>query len=267
MLATDASNRAAAQPTTVAEVGAALVHDTTVFGPTGPLLGSRYRFEIAPAVGDLSYTRVVADYRRYLMPVRPYSIAVRVLHSARYGPDGNDPRLLSSFLGSNYFVRGHRLDLRYCPPDPTRVCGDELLGSRLLVGNVEVRVPIWGMFSRQLDYGPLPGRCVRLRRRRAWCGPESPRLLRRATGISSIGGGVRLNAGGLPFEMAAIRALDGPRAAGSSTSDSASGSDVTDKSSRTRIRGLAARGSGDRPSPPRSGGRLADPCGGRRESR
>jgi hypothetical protein len=35
-----------------------------------------------------------------------------------------------------------------------------------------------------------------------------------ATGISSIGGGVRLNAGGLPFEMAAIRALDGPTSGG-----------------------------------------------------
>ena len=156
VLATERVTSSGGEPTTVAEVGAALVHDTTVFGLTGPLLGSRYRFEIAPAVGDLSYTRVLADYRRYLMPVRPYSLAVRVLHSARYGPDGDDPRLLSSFLGSTSFVRGHRLDLRYCPPDPTRVCGDELLGSRLLVSNVEVRFPLWGIFSRQLDYGRLP---------------------------------------------------------------------------------------------------------------
>ncbi|HEX7281521.1 MAG TPA: hypothetical protein VF239_05660, partial [Vicinamibacterales bacterium] len=31
------------------------------------------------------------------------------------------------------------------------------------------------------------------------------------TGISSIGGGLRLNAGGLPLELGAVRALDGPR--------------------------------------------------------
>ena len=117
-------------PTTVAEVSAALVHDTTVFGPTGPLLGSRYRFEVAPAAGQLSYTSVTADFRQYFMPIRPYSIAVRVLHSGRYGVDGSDPRLLSNFLGSSYFVRGHRQDLRYCRPDATRVCGDDLLGSR-----------------------------------------------------------------------------------------------------------------------------------------
>jgi outer membrane protein assembly factor BamA len=206
VLATDIVTSSGGEPTTVAEVGAALVHDTSVFGATGPMLGARYRFEVAPAIGDLSYTRVVADYRRYVMPLRPYTVAIRVLHSGRYGPDGDDPRLLTSFLGSNYFVRGHRLDLRYCPPDPTRVCGDELLGSRVLVSNVEVRFPIWGMLSRQLDYGPLPADgFVFADGGMVWAAPR-----KHPTGISSIGGGIRLNAGGLPFEMAAIRALDGP---------------------------------------------------------
>jgi hypothetical protein len=192
-------------PTIVGEVGAALVGDTTVFGPTGPLLGSRYRFEVAPAVGSIGYTRVLADYRRYVMPVRPYSLAIRVLHSGRYGRDRDDARLLSSFLGSRYFVRGHTVDARYCPPDPTRVCGDDLLGSRLLVTNLELRMPLWGMFTRQLEYGPLPadvfvfadGGGVWSEGRRGF--------------ISSLGGGVRLNASGLPVEVAAIRSLDGPR--------------------------------------------------------
>jgi outer membrane protein assembly factor BamA len=169
--------------------------------------------EVAPAIGDLSYTRVVADYRRYVMPVRPYTVAVRVLHSARYGPDGDDSRLLSSFLGSNYFVRGHRLDLRYCPPDQTRVCGDELLGSRVLVSNIEIRFPLWGIFSRQVDYGRLPADgFVFADGGLVWSG-QSVGLARhkQTNGISSIGAGIRLNAGGLPFEIAAIRALDGPR--------------------------------------------------------
>jgi Tol biopolymer transport system component len=212
VLATDQVTTSGGEPTTVGEVGAALVHDTTVFGVTGPLLGSRYRFEIAPAIGELSYARVVADYRRYLMPVRPYSVAVRVLHSARYGPDGDDPRLLSSFLGSNYFVRGHGLDLRHCPPDPTRVCGDELLGSRVLVSNVEIRVPIWGALSRRLDYGRLPADAFAFADGGlVWSGRRPLDAARRARGISSVGAGIRLNAGGLPFELAAIRALDGPR--------------------------------------------------------
>ena len=213
ILATDRVAEAGGDPTTVAEVTAALVHDTTVFGLTGPLVGSRYRFEIAPAIGNLRYTRIVADYRRYTMPVRPYTLAVRVLHSARYGPDGDDPRLLSSFLGSNSFVRGHRLNLRYCAPDLARVCGDELLGSRVLVSNLEIRFPIWGMLSRQLDYGRIPADAFLFADGGlVWSGSRSVGsvLGSQANGITSIGGGVRLNAGGLPFEIAAIRALDGP---------------------------------------------------------
>ena len=199
-------------PTTVGEITAAIVHDTTVFGPTGPLLGSRYRFEIAPAAGQLSYTSVTADFRKYIMPIRPYSIAVRVLHSARYGADGADPRLLSSFLGSSYFVRGHRQDLQYCRPDATRVCGDDLLGSRLLVGNVEVRVPLWGIVSREIDYGMFPADAfVFADGGRIWSGTGSRERGTGATIISSFGGGVRVNAMGFPVELAAIRALDGPR--------------------------------------------------------
>jgi Tol biopolymer transport system component len=216
VLSTERITASGGEPTTVAEVGAALVHDTTAFGLTGPLVGSRYRLEIAPAVGDLSYARVLADYRRYMMPVKPFSLAVRVLHSARYGPDGDDTRLMSSFLGSTSFVRGHRLDLRACPPDPTRICGEELLGNRLLVSNVEIRFPLWGVNSRQLEYGWVPADGCRCADGGVvWSGtqPTGPGIVlgRGRTGISSIGGVIRLNAGGLPFEVAAIRALDGPR--------------------------------------------------------
>ena len=212
VLTTDRAESKGGLPTTVGEVTAALVHDTTVFGPTGPLLGSRYRFEVAPAAGQLSYTSVIADFRKYVMPVRPYTIAVRVLHSARYGADGEDPRLLSNFLGSSYFVRGHRQDLRYCRPDATRVCGDDLLGSRLMVGNVEVRVPLWGIRSRQLEYGMIPADAfVFADGGRVWTGPGSRDAGSDATIISSFGGGVRVNALGFPLELAAIRALDGPR--------------------------------------------------------
>jgi Tol biopolymer transport system component len=192
-------------PTTVGEVSAALVRDTTVFGPNGPLLGSRFRFEVTPAAGQLSYTTVLADVRRYLMPIRPYSIAVRVMHSARYGSDGGDERLLSNYLGSSYFVRGHRQDYRYCRPDAGRVCGDELLGHQLLVANLEVRVPIWGLRSRQIKYGPVPADAF------VFADAGGIRSQSRTTSISSFGGGVRANVLGFPLEAAAIRALDGPR--------------------------------------------------------
>ncbi len=193
-------------PTTVAEVGAALVRDTSVSGPTGPLVGSRYRLEIAPAAGQLAYTSVIADLRRYLMPVRPFTVAMRLVHSARYGADGSDRRLLPSYLGSSYYVRGHREDLRYCHPDAVQVCGDELFGNRLLVGNVEVRFPLWGLLSRQIEYGAVPIDAFVF----ADGGFVSTANDGR-TGISSLGGGFRVNALGLPLEIAAVRAVDGPR--------------------------------------------------------
>jgi hypothetical protein len=199
-------------PTTVGELGAALVYDTTVFGPTGPLLGSRYRLELVPAAGDLTYTAFTADYRQYLMPAKPYTVAMRLFHAGRFGPDGDDPRLLPSFLGSRSLVRGHTGDARRCQPDPQGACGEELFGNRLVAASLELRVPVWGMLSRQLEYGPLPldafvfadGGIVWSR------GRTLPLDLARSGVISSIGAGVRLNAGGLPFELAAVRALDGP---------------------------------------------------------
>jgi Tol biopolymer transport system component len=198
------------KPTTVAEVGAALVRDTTVFGPTGPLLGSRYRVEVAPAAGQLRYTTVLADVRQYLMPVRPFTVAMRMVHSGRYGRDRLDSRLLPSYLGSSYFVRGHRDDLRYCLPDATDVCGDELLGNRLLVGNLEIRFPVLGLWSRQLDYRIIPLDAFFFADAGVISGAGSREPGSRHS-ISSIGAGLRMNAGGLPLEIGAVRALDGPR--------------------------------------------------------
>ena len=205
------------RPTTVAEFGAALVRDTTVFGPTGPLLGSRYRVEVAPAIGQLRYTSLLADVRHYLMPVRPFTVAMRMVHSGRYGRHGRDPRLLPSYLGSSYFVRGHRDDLRYCTPDASQGCGDELLGNRLLVGNLEVRFPLLGLWSRQLEYRVIPIDAFFFADGGIISGNREPGAGNREPGarnrhsISSLGAGLRMNAGGLPLELGAVRALDGPR--------------------------------------------------------
>jgi Tol biopolymer transport system component len=207
------------QPTTVGELGAALVRDTTVFGPTGPLKGARYRVEIAPTLGQLRYATVLADLRQYLMPVRPFTIAARMMHSARYGRDHGDPRLLPNYLGSSYLVRGHRDDVRYCTPDASDACGDELLGSQLLVGNLEVRFPLLGLWTRQLDYRIIPidafvfadAGVVAAPPHDAKSASWGPRSGPARTSISSIGGGVRTNAGGLPLEIVWLRALDGPR--------------------------------------------------------
>src|SRR6185503_6631104 len=71
----------------------AFVFDTTSFGVAGPIQGQRYRLEVAPTFGSITYAGVLMDYRRYMMPVSFYTIAARVIHYGRYGLGGDDFRL------------------------------------------------------------------------------------------------------------------------------------------------------------------------------
>ena len=96
-------------PVVVAETDAAFVHDTTVSGPTGPVLGKRLRLEIEPAFGRLPFADVRVDARRYFMPVRPVTLAMRVEHVGRYGPDAADQRLTPLVVGLQTRVRGYDL--------------------------------------------------------------------------------------------------------------------------------------------------------------
>jgi Tol biopolymer transport system component len=199
---------------TMGEVSAAFVGDTAVFGPTSPILGSRYRFEIAPAIGGLASTRLLLDYRRYLMPVRPFTLAVRAVHLGQYGPDADDPRLVPTFLGSRYFVRGYGWSSIRCEWDGQGACAalEELLGSRLAVGNVELRVPLLGLLSRDIRYGALPAEAFLFADNGAvWSrmgvsGAMGADVRR----VSSAGAGIRISALGIPLELAAVRAFDAP---------------------------------------------------------
>jgi Tol biopolymer transport system component len=144
------------------EAAAALVYDTSVFGATSPVLGQRYRFEVAPVAGSVRFTRLLADYRRYFMPVQFFTIATRVMHYGRYGADSEDPRLTPLFIGYPNLVRGYDVDTftaEDCRFDASGGCPafERLIGSRTLVGNVELRMPLLRPFGvRQGLYGPLP---------------------------------------------------------------------------------------------------------------
>ena len=143
---------------------AALVFDNSFFGATGPILGQRYRLEVSPTVGSLDFVGVLGDYRRYFLPVRPFTVAARLLHYGRYGAGGEDGRLQPLFLGYPGLVRGYRygsFDASECvapSADPT-ACPvfDQLLGSRMLVGNLELRFPLFGVLGIGSGYyGALP---------------------------------------------------------------------------------------------------------------
>jgi len=146
---------------TLFENSAAIVKDTSVFGATSPVMGQRFRLDVSPVIGNINYTGVLADVRRYLMPVRPVTIAGRLLHYGRYGSGAEDSRLYPLYLGYPDLVRGYDTG-SFTPAE----CGistngscpvfDRMLGSRLLVGNLEVRAPLLGLFGKRNLYGPFP---------------------------------------------------------------------------------------------------------------
>lgn len=155
----DVTTTPVADALTLARTQAALVFDRSSFGATGPVLGQRYRLEVAPTVGTIRYAGVLADYRRYLMPVPFYTVAGRVLHYGRYGAGGEDPRLSPLFLGYPELVRGYDVGsfrAEECTAGGCEVF-DRLLGSRLLVVNAELRMPLLRPFGLGGSmYGPLP---------------------------------------------------------------------------------------------------------------
>jgi Tol biopolymer transport system component len=139
----------------------ALVRDTSLLGPTSPILGQRFRLDVTPVFGTINYTGTLADFRQYFMPVRPFTVAGRLMHYARYGSGGEDPRLLPLFLGYPSLVRGYdtgSFNVSECGTRTDGTCPtfDQLLGSRLLVGNVELRAPLLALFGARNPYGPFP---------------------------------------------------------------------------------------------------------------
>ncbi len=202
------------QPAGFFESSAALVSDRAVYGPVGPILGERWRVELSPAIGSLRFAGVLADYRRYFMPARPYTIAARVLHSARYGPDADDPRLVPMFAGYRHLVRGYdAAAFGGCDKDGDCNRFDALFGSRLLVTNIELRVPVAGAAAREVRYGRLPAEAFLFADAGvAWTGLDRPEFAGGARRlVRSAGAGVRVNAFGMVAEIGAARPFDRAR--------------------------------------------------------
>jgi len=133
------------------------VHDNTLFGWVGPFAGSRSRFSVSPALGSWQFTAGLVDYRRYLF-FRPFTIAVRGMMFGRFGRDADR---FPVFLGSTELIRGYTagsIRNHECTANPQSTsqtgCAelDQLIGSKIAVGNVELRFPL----TRSLVLGFLP---------------------------------------------------------------------------------------------------------------
>lgn len=134
----------------MAQASVALVYDNTLFGYTSPFAGQRYRFEISPVFGQLNFIQALADYRRYFF-FRPFTVAVRGLHTGQYGRD--DQIFGRRWLGSPYYMRGYYSAYNDCRDRQIDGCRlyQNMLGTRVAVMNAELRFPL----IRALVIGPI----------------------------------------------------------------------------------------------------------------
>jgi hypothetical protein len=203
-----------APPLYLAEMQAAYVRDTAVVGPVGPVLGHRIRLEVEPAFGKVTFADVRLDARRYFMPIRPLTFAVRVQHTGRYGPDARDSRLTPLLLGLQTLVRGYDLSTfaaEQCGQAATSCSTlDQLSGNRFAVMNLELRAPLLGLLTGNLDYGRTPIEGLIFADAAMLWTPHPGGPLERDP-FRSVGAGVRANLGGFVLETTGVRTFDKPK--------------------------------------------------------
>jgi WD40 repeat protein len=134
----------------------AYVSDNSLFGYTGPIAGRRSRLEIRPVLGGLRWTEFSADYRRYVPLLFNFlTLAWRTQANIKMGPD---ELVFPTYLGRADYVRGYdreQYTAQFCGglfTDQSACNVTELLGSRTLLGNVELRFPL----VRRFDLGVIP---------------------------------------------------------------------------------------------------------------
>ena len=112
------------------------VFDNALFGSTGPILGTRYRFDVQHTFGDRQYSQFLADVRKYFGITRFLTLAMRTLYLATFG-EFSDVRIRS--VGGATLLRGYEFnDFR-------------VIGNQLGLVNTELRFPI----AENLRLGPV----------------------------------------------------------------------------------------------------------------
>jgi len=126
-------------------VNAAYVGDNSFFGMASPLAGFRYRLGGERMFGRVNMYTVTADYRHYFR-FNPFTFAMRGIHQGRYGPEAENDLFYPLYLGYPGYVRGYDFStLRQIESTfDDNFMFDELQGSRMLLGGLELRVPFTG---------------------------------------------------------------------------------------------------------------------------
>lgn len=125
-------------PFNLMQVNAGFVGDNAVFGIAAPLHGFRYRLGAEQYFGTYNFTALNIDLRKYHR-FKPITLAARVYSYMRMGEDSD--RLYNIYIGYPYMVRG--FESNTFGPN-SKIGYNDLSGSRMVVGNFEVRLPFTG---------------------------------------------------------------------------------------------------------------------------
>ena len=134
------------------QISSSLVHDTVLWGNTGPVNGSRWKLsaEHAPRISDSaqSYSRWILDYRRYIDYRKKYNFVYRLAAGASLGRDAPQFYLggTSNWLDAQFYQgdQYYTIEDIYFVDRITPLRGfnyNELQGSRFGLINVEFRYP------------------------------------------------------------------------------------------------------------------------------
>ncbi len=135
---------------------AAFVSDNALMGATGGIYGRRYRLQVEQTAGNVSWTTLSADARRYdALIFSVLTFATRFAANVSIGPDED---AFPKYIGRPDFVRGYdretyeSADCGFSVTDPEACSALQLLGSRVMYANAELRFPL----VRRFDLGLLP---------------------------------------------------------------------------------------------------------------
>lgn len=133
-------------------VTAGYYYDTGIFGATSPILGMNYGLSVSQSAGQMTFTTLAVDVRKYFMPIRPVTLAFRALHYGRYGKDSEDSRFYPLYIAYWDLVRGYESFTqaefdRAVQEGRTPFDYNRLFGSRMLIGNIELRFPLLGILG------------------------------------------------------------------------------------------------------------------------
>jgi hypothetical protein len=120
----------------------ALVGDNSFFGVASPLAGHRFRLQASQYFGVLKMSSLLADYRKYFR-LAPLTLATRNLFMGRYGQDAKTGILPPLYLGYPTLVRGYDA-LEYAENTSNSLSINDLVGNKMYVGNIELRLPLTG---------------------------------------------------------------------------------------------------------------------------